>query len=352
MAFTLPTLAQLRRLVRDDIAAHLPGADASVPNSNMRALADAKAGLTYEVILYISNLAAELLPDTAQEWLDRHADIWLQQGRKEATFAGGVVYLTGAKGVTVPALTSISSNAGVTYRTTAPVTLGLMPTPVPVEALDAGTVGNADAGLMFRLTEAVPGVDGNVTTGEINGGVDTEGQEELRERILARIQNPPHGGAAHDYVAWAKEVPGITRAWAVGNEMGIGTVSLRVMADQLRASSNGIPTAEDLATVAAHLETVRPVAVRDLFTLAPIPEPVNLTVANLDRDDVAVRAAIEKELRDMLDRRAAPGQTIYRSWVSEAISAAVGEDHHDLTFGNLVMPTPGHLGVIGTIAYA
>jgi hypothetical protein len=53
----------------------------------------------------------------------------------------------------------------------------------------------------------------------------------------------------------------------------------------------------------------------------------------------------------MLFARAVPGQMIYRSWVDEAISQAVGEDHHTLVFDNTAMPSPAHLAVLGTIIY-
>ncbi|MGX1323252.1 hypothetical protein AB7M17_006705 [Bradyrhizobium sp. USDA 377] len=42
---------------------------------------------------------------------------------------------------------------------------------------------------------------------------------------------------------------------------------------------------------------------------------------------------------------------MYRSWVDEAISTAVGEDHHELTFVTTPMPEPGHMPFVGTILY-
>jgi hypothetical protein len=53
----------------------------------------------------------------------------------------------------------------------------------------------------------------------------------------------------------------------------------------------------------------------------------------------------------MLYAKAAPGQTIFRSWVDEAISNAVGEDHHTLSFDDAIMPTPGYMAVLDTIIY-
>jgi hypothetical protein len=53
----------------------------------------------------------------------------------------------------------------------------------------------------------------------------------------------------------------------------------------------------------------------------------------------------------MLFLRAAPGQTIYRSWVDEAISEAIGERSHELTFTTTAMPAPGYMATIGTIYF-
>jgi hypothetical protein len=53
----------------------------------------------------------------------------------------------------------------------------------------------------------------------------------------------------------------------------------------------------------------------------------------------------------MLFRRAAPGQTIYRSWVEEAVGSALGEEHHELTFDTTPMPSLGHMAVLGTVYF-
>jgi uncharacterized phage protein gp47/JayE len=85
--------------------------------------------------------------------------------------------------------------------------------------------------------------------------------------------------------------------------------------------------------------------------MAPIKYFLDMTISNLAKDDEATRASIEQEIQDMLFVKAAPGQTIYRSWIEEAISNAVGEDHHNLTFADAVMPAPGYMAVLETIIY-
>ncbi len=350
MAFNTPTLKQIRARVRDDVTARLPGADAGVPNSNLRVIAEANAGLALLEHSFLLWLGRQLMPDTAEsEWLERHANIWLRRGRKAATFATGTVTFTGTAGTLIPAGTVLLYGSHG-YETVDPVTLGSGATAADVEAVTAGAAPSLEIGGTLRLKAAIAGVAASATVTASAPGVDEESDDDLRIRVLDRIRKPPMGGDADDYVAWTLEVPGVTRAWCAPLEMGNGTVTVRFMMDDLR--DGGFPLSGDLATVATYLDTVRPVAVKDLFVEAPVAEVIDLTIADLDKDTASVRASIAASLADMLARRAAPGQTIYHSWVSEAVSAATGEDHHDLTFADHPMPTAGHIAVLGVITYA
>ena len=59
----------------------------------------------------------------------------------------------------------------------------------------------------------------------IAGGADEQSDLLLLQRVLARLRQPPHGGADFDYIRWALEVPGVTRAWVYPLELGAGTWS-------------------------------------------------------------------------------------------------------------------------------
>lgn len=366
MPFEVPTLQEARAIARDYVSAKLPGSELAPPNSRMRVISDNNAGLAHLNFLFLQWLSLQFLPDTAErEWLDRHANIWLG-GRKAASYASGTVSLTGTAGVVVPSGTQLFlSIEGVAYQTTADITLGAGATAAPVVALTAGKIGNAAAGTSLGLTTALSGVDGYATVVAMSGGADAESDDDLRARVLFRIQQPPMGGDADDYVRWALEVPGVTRAWCAPNEMGIGTVTVRFMMDSLRASAdpiaNGFPTGDDVAAVQAHLDLKRPVTVKDFFVVAPIPEPVDFTITGLETDVSATRAAIAASVAAMLKDKARPSfalngvlqpaQTIYREWVSAAISAASGVDYFELTMTDHVMPGNGCMAVLGTITY-
>jgi uncharacterized phage protein gp47/JayE len=196
------------------------------------------------------------------------------------------------------------------------------------------------------------GVDNIATVVILTGGTDGETDDELRARVLQRIREPPMGGDATDYVAWAEAVPGVTRAWSFPQEMGIGTVTVRFMMDQLRADSGGFPIQIDIDTVTAYLNTVRPVTVKDFWVVAPIPQPIDLTIANLNPDNQAVREQIIASVGQMLFEQTAPGQTIYAAWKSFAVMSAPGVISFDLVDAvDDVMPDAGHLAVLGNVYF-
>jgi uncharacterized phage protein gp47/JayE len=359
MPWDTPTLKEVRSLVRDSIHGSLPGSDATVPNSVLRVMSDVQGALCFLTLEYVDWLSLQLLPDTAEtEWLDRHGDIWLVNsdgttGRKQATLATGIVTSTGLNGTPIPAGSLLGlSSVNASYQTTDMVVQGSGPTQIPVTALTAGTVGNLDSGTAISFLVPPAGVDGGTTVITMDGGADTETDAELRMRILRRIQQPPMGGSAHDYETWALAVPGVTRAWAYPNEMGVGTVTVRFLMDDLRSSDDGWPTPDDVTTVTNYIDTVRPVALKDTYVVAPIKQFIDITISNLVPDTTEVQAEIELSVRNMLMVRAFPGQTIFSAWVSYAIMNAPNVQTFDLlTNTDYLMPAPGYMAVLGTIQY-
>lgn len=368
MPWITPTLSEIRRLNRDFLTAQL-ASGVMVPNSALRVMADANGGLAHLNLLYLDWLSRQFLPDTAEtEWLERHANIWLansdgSRGRKAASFASGTALFTGASGVVVPISTQLLGRTGqtaVAYETTADVTIGAVGTAGSLRAIDAGSAGNLETGTRLALQTAITGADATAAVVLLTGGADIETDDELRVRVLDRIREPPMGGAAHDYVTWALAVPGVTRAWCSPLEMGIGTVTVRFMMDDLRADRGGFPTDDDIAEVSDYIETVRPVTARDIFVVSPVAEPINLTLTNLDSDDAGTLANIQTSLLNMLRVKAAPAfshngvrvdaQTIYEAWVSEAVSHATGVNRFDLVdFEDKVMPHNGAMATLGNI---
>lgn len=352
MAYSRPTLGSLRRDARAAISAVVTGADALLRWSVLRVLADVLAGFTHQVYGYLDWLARQLLPDTAEDnWLDRWARLY-GLARKAASAASGTITLTGTAGTVLASGSLLTRSDGAQYATTAEATIGSGGSAtVAVQASTAGADGNAEAGTTLALYVAQVGIAGTATVGSagLSGGAAAETDAALRARLLARMSNPPQGGSQTDYEAWALAVSGVTRAWVYPLNRGAGTVDVAFVMD---GRSSIVPLSGDVATVQAYIDERRPVTA-DCVVFAPVGEALNVTIAGLSPDTSAIRAAIATELADQILRDGAPGGTIRKSRLMEAVSRATGESYHTMTLpaGDVTFAA-GHIAIPGTVTFA
>lgn len=342
MPFETPSLPELVARAAADLApAALRRADAEV-------LARVHAGAAYGLYGYQDWIARQILPDTAdEEMLLRIAKLRLKQQRLPAVAASGTVGCTGTAGAPVTAGALLQASDGRRYRVTAGVVLGAGVTSVAVEAVEAGQLGNIDEGESLSFISPVLGVADvcTVLAPGLSGGSDEESLESLRQRVIRSYRVIPHGGDADDYVTWALEAPGVTRAWCVRNYLGPGTVGVFIVRDD---DADPIPDAAELATAHAYIESQAPV-LGELYVLAPTPAPQHFQLS-ITPDTPAVRAAVEASLRELIASEAQAGQTLPRTHVSAAISNSPGEQDHDLvapaadvTFEIYELPTFGSI---------
>ncbi|WP_432721300.1 baseplate J/gp47 family protein [Jeongeupia wiesaeckerbachi] len=347
MSFDRPTLAELVDAQLGEIETRLPGADARLRQSNLNVLGRVQAGGLHQMYGYLSWLAQQLFPDSAEtEFLDRWASIWLPQGRKPAALAQGSVRLTGTPGTLVPAGTALTRADSFEYLTTAEVVIAANGSAdVALASREAGATANADAGTALTVTTPIAGLQSSasVIAPGLTQGADEEDDAALRQRLIARIQNPPQGGSAADYVSWALEVPGVTRAWHLPALNGLGSNAVVFVRDN---DASPIPDANEVAAVQAHIDAVRPVTA-DFTALAPAPLAVNYSV-RVTPNTSAVRAAVVTALQNLHEREAEPGTPLYLSRINEAISQADGEFDHilfaptaDIVPATLQMPLCG-----------
>lgn len=346
--FSRPTLTELVARTRADMLARLTP-DELLRRSDSEVLARVLAGASHELHGYLDWIANQIIYDTAdEEMLVRWASIWgIEQ--KPAEYAEGPWSTSGVAGSVVAAESILRRSDGVEYRVTADTVLGGGATAVQVEAVEAGAAGNALAGTPLSLLSPIAGVQsvGVVDTAGLVNGSDIESVDELRARFLDRIRKPASGGAGTDYVNWALEVPGVTRAWVYPLEMGAGTVTVRFVRDN---DVSMIPDSAEVAAVQAHIAAVKPVTA-ELYVVSPVAVPINFQI-ELDPPTLAVKAAVEAELRDLLLREAAPGKTILISHIREAISIAAGENDHVLVSPSAnVTNSTGQMSTFGSITW-
>lgn len=357
MAWTILSPSEISARLRGSLRRYLPGTDALIWPNNLTPIVKVFALALHDMHLRGSWLYRQIFASTANvQHLDRHATE-LGLVRRSVSRAEGIVTANGLPNTIYPAgIRYLSGNR--LFRTISDVRsdmAGLVTMTVISEGF--GTAMNIEAGA--QLSRADPalfaGLAQVATVGPkgIGGGADTEADELLRARILDRKRRPPQGGAISDYEQFARAVPGVTQAWAWSWVHGPGTVGVWFLFD---GRPDGIPTEGDVAVVQEALDSRRLIRA-NAVAAAPIPKPLDVTIAGLGDDTTTTREAIEQSLRAMLVERARPGVSfsafvLSQSWIGEAISAAIGEDRHrlilpadDLTYYNGEMP------VLGVVSY-
>lgn len=346
MAFDRPSLRELISQMQAD--AEREAGATQLRQSNLRVLPKVFAFAVHGLYAYIDWVVRQLFPDTAEKsFLERQASI---QGiyRREATAATGTLTVTRTAGATIPVGTVFVAADGETrYSTTEEPEVD--ESEVPVQCMTIGTGGNREAGETYTLVSPLSGVSTEAAGSEMAGGTEAESDDSLRDRLIYRLQNPPRGGTATDYVAWAMEVPGVTRAWCFPKELGIGTVTVRFATDGL--TENGVPTEGMVSIVSDYIAENAPVTAATTV-VAPVAKTVNFVIEDLYPDTPSVRAQIEAELKSLFIREAEPGKALLISHVRQAISSAAGEEDY-----TLVSPTEDigadvdELLVVGSVTY-
>ncbi|MCP4352282.1 MAG: baseplate J/gp47 family protein [Desulfobacterales bacterium] len=352
MAYNRPTLKELIEQNTSDMNSRLEGTAGRTRRSVLGILARVNAGAQHALYGFGEWILKQIFPDTADpENLERRASVW---GIKynPATYSQGTAVFSGENGSVIPAGTQLLSADGLEFETKLEASILDNSAEVPIEAKTAGKSGNLASGSKLTLVSSPSGVSSSavVSSEGMNGGNDLETPFSLLERFIDRVQEPPHGGAGFDYVKWAKEVSGVTRAWPYPKELGEGTVTVRFMKDG--SENDGIPNAADVAEVQEYIDNVRPVTA-NLTVVAPIPVALDLEISGLNPNEQAVKNAIEAELKDLLIREAKPACTILISHIREAISIAAGEhDHTLISPAENKVHTTGQIPVLGSIIWS
>jgi uncharacterized phage protein gp47/JayE len=351
MSFARPSLSQLITRIEGDLKSRVPGAAGGILRRSVLAvIARVVAGAVHGVYGFIGYLARQFFPDQSEaDWLVRHASLF-GITRKAARKATGPVTFTGSDGATIPAGTVLLRDDGAEYTTDAAGTIQGGSVDIDVTAASAGIAGNTSTGVTLTLDSPLSSVDSEATTtGDgLTGGTDAETDDNLRSRLLQRMRETPQGGSDQDYVRWAREVAGVTRAWVFPNNTGLGTVGVTFVRDE---DNSIIPSTSDVDDVQAHIDDRRPVTA-DVTVFAPTSVALDFEI-RVTPDTTDVRDAIEAELRDLIMRDAAPRATIYISRIREAISIAKGESTHDLISPTSdVTHSQNELPVFGSITWS
>jgi uncharacterized phage protein gp47/JayE len=275
--------------------------------------------------------------------------------QKQPTAATPAATATGTDGTDIPVNTVLQRSDGAQYTVTADAVINAGSAALSLEAVVPGAAGSVTNGTKLNFVVVIPGVSNVATVTADASGTDVEDIEAFRGRVLFRWQNPPAGGRPADYIGWATEQPGVTRAWCFPLWQGDGTVGVTFVKDNDAVSI--IPTGGDLSALhdflagtAANNYTDGVAPVMDpsnIIVFAPTPVPFNPTI-HLNPSNAATQAAAWANLTDLIKREAIPGGTIFLSHIEEAVETAPGVVDSVITLpsGNLVM-SAGQLLVPG-----
>ena len=324
MPYEIPTLPALITRTEADFERNAPDA---LRRSDAKVAARALSGAAFQLFGYMQWVAKQSHPATCDEdMLLQWADWRLEEGRKPAVSATGYIGVVGSSGFLVDAGVVYQSRDGRRYVVREAATLVSGAAQVLVAAETEGAAGNIEAG---ELTAVAPVLGVNATAtidpAGIIGGAEQESPEDLRARVRAAFKNPSKVGNGEDFVEWALEVPGVTRAWALPRWMGPGTFGLTFVCD---GDEDIFPSEAKVAEVQAYLERKRPVT-SEIYAFAA--QRLALTPRiKLVPDTTATRAAVQKALTDLVGDEGGAGSVILRSHITAAISNAPGETDHAL----------------------
>lgn len=323
MSFTTPDYQAIRDAILRDIA-NQPTEDGTPRNvasdGDYAVRANATGAAIEGLYQHQQWIVRQIFPDRAdQDYMEKHASL-RKITYKNATAAVGTITFSGTPGSVVSIGAEAKTAGEVAYVNTASGVIGAGGTvTLAAQAVATGEAGNQAGGTALTLTAAPDGVLSTAEIATMTGGTDKETAASLLARLLFRLRNPPCGGAAHDYYAWALEVDGVTAAYVYRNRRGLGTTDVIILTE------GGIPASGLVADVQTYIDTQAPVQA-DFLAFGPTAVPVNfvgtLTLA-AGYSLAAVAAAIDVRLAAYF-ATLKPGGTAYLKQIESIISRTEG----------------------------
>lgn len=327
MPYTTPDYRAVRDAILRDIVNQLPSASIGA-DSDFSIRANAIASAIEGLYQHQQWLVRQILPDTSDsDYLERHASLH-NIFRKAAAVASGTIRFSGTVGIAVPIGTEAKISSGIAFTTTSAGVIGAGGTvDIPANAALGGVTGNQAATTALTLTAAPAGVNsGCVVATAMIGGMDVESDAALLSRLLARLRNPPHGGNASDYLAWALAVPGVTEAYVYPMRRGLGTVDVVI-----EGANGGLPSAQLITDTQTAINAVKPVTASCLV-LAPVLVPVAITATlTLSGTTLAIATAAINAALATYFAQLKPGDSVIKTRIAALIADTTGVVDFNLT---------------------
>jgi uncharacterized phage protein gp47/JayE len=299
---TLPTTEEIRNRIITDIESKINQSTPSFFKSFNRVLAAALAFVftllykygqwTYKQIFTITQSDESLELKGEQYDIPRKDSVATQitadaTGTIGTTIEAGKIFRASKNGLNYSVVTTVQNLSGTVELT--------------LNCLTAGIAGNLLVSDSLTVQQPQAGLDNIITvTATVIEGEDREPIEEFRARIQEIEKRPPQGGALVDYIIWAKEVAGVTRAFAFGkreeSSITAGVVEVYPLTDDDVAGR--IPSSEKLTEIENYIDspTRAPTQAVAINVIAFTERTFDIDITALDPDNATIRNSISENI--------------------------------------------------------
>lgn len=194
---------------------------------------------------------------------------------------------------------------------------------VPARAVETGLGGNVPQGMVRAMSVAPVGISGCINPLPFTGGLEEEGEESFRERILESFRRMPNGANGAYYEREALSFDGVAAVNVLARNRGIGTV------DVVIAASGGEPEEATLQEVKRHLERQREIAV-DVNVLKPTEQAVEVQIQVRAREGstfAPIKDRVEQSLSAYFDGRLL-GKAVLRAQLGKRVYELDGVENY------------------------
>lgn len=193
-----------------------------------------------------------------------------------------------------------------------------------------GQAVNLEPNTRVSFATPIAGVDSTayVDQDAVAGGSDIEIDDELRVRMLERIQNPVALFNTAAITAKAKEVSGVTQVFVHEITPEVGQVTIYFIRGN---DASPIPDGSEVTTVKNKILEIKPAHTDDDDVIVSAPTPVNVTFSfsSLSPNTATMQSAIEANLRAYFLDEGFVGEAITEDEYRAAIQTTVDPDTGD-----------------------
>lgn len=210
---------------------------------------------------------------------------------------------------------------------------------------DNGQAVNLEPNTRVSFSTPLAGVNSAafVDQNAVAGGTDIETTEELRSRMLDRIQNPVALFNAAAITAKAKEVSGVTDVFVEEMTPEVGQVTIYF----IRANdANPIPDGVEVSTVKDKILEIKPAHTSDDDVIVLAPTAVNTTFSftALSPNTTTMRQAVDAAIRAYFLDEGFVGEPMTEDQYRSAIQNTVDQDTGERVISFALSAPTGDLG--------